>query len=78
MAMQLVEGVPTYDNYSDWEDAHADWCCEGAELSYEKDAHTPKAYNKLMAEHMAIQPAMTQQTYDEYIAGELESNTIPF
>ena len=66
MSMEIINNVPTYDNESEYDIAHADWCCTGAELSYEKDMYTPEDHRKLMAEHMALQPAMTEEVFFDY------------
>ncbi len=78
MAMKLSYGTPVYDNYEEWEDAHAEWCHDGAQLSYEKEMHTPESYRKLMDEHMAVQPAMTQETWEKHQAWEDNDCPVPF
>ena len=87
MTMTIVNGNPTYDNQSEYDEAHGDWLDDGWMLHCEKDAFLYEGgaedLAKLEAEHMARQPALTWEAfigYDPADMRELENGTerIPF
>ena len=61
MAMTIVNGNPTYDNASEYDDAYAEWHQAGCELSL-----WIKYYKEKMDSHMAEQPAMTEDVFFGY------------
>ena len=80
MAMKIVNGVPTYDNESEWSDAHTDWMCDGFDLHCEKDAFLYEGdledHAKLEAELMARQPKLqlTETAWDLYVKSQSQED----
>ena len=63
MGMKIINGYHTYDNADEYDDAMAEWHQTGFELSLLESSETPEEYKKMMDEHMASEPAMTEEVF---------------
>jgi hypothetical protein len=66
MTMKIVNGNPTYDNASEYDNAYADWHQTGFELSLMRSSESPADYKEMMDSHMAQQPVMTEDVFFGY------------
>ncbi len=71
MSMKIINGNPTYDNASEYDDAMAEWSQTGFELSLMESSESPADYKEMMDSHMAQQPAMTEEVFFGYDPADL-------
>ena len=81
MGMKMINGLRTYDNIVEYDDAMADWHQTGFELSLLKDSESPEDYKEMMDKHMADEPAMTEEVFYGHVfkcVDLTKGDTIPF